>query len=122
MITLHGIASRADLPLPFEAVVAGAGAVLLITFWVLFFAWKRSKFEDDAGTPMPRLTRFVDSTGASVAFRVAAGLIWALAAIALIFGVDRIDNPSVGFIYVWLWVGLVVLSVLLGEAYKRTNP
>lgn len=122
MTPLHGIASRADLPLPFEAVLVGAAAVLLVTFWVLFFAWKRSRYEDDTGVPMPRLTRFVDSPGASVTFRVLAGLVWGLAAVALVLGVDRIDNPAVGFIYVWLWVGLVVLSVLLGQAYKRTNP
>lgn len=122
MIPLHGIASRSDLPLPFEAVVAGAAFVLLITFWVLFFAWRQPKFDDDQGTPMPKLTAFVDSKPFSIGIRVLAGLIWLLAAVALIFGQDRIDNPSVGFIYVWLWVGLVVLSVILGEAYKRTNP
>lgn len=122
MTPLHGIASRSDLPLPFESVVVGAGLVLLITFYVLFFAWKRSRFEDEGGTPMPKLTAFVDHPAVSIGMRVVAGLIWLLAAIALVFGVDRIDNPVVGFIYVWLWVGLVVLSVFLGKAYRRTNP
>lgn len=122
MTPLHGIASRSDLPLPFESVVAGAGAVLLITFWVLFYAWKEPKFHDDTGKPLPRFTRFVDSMPVSIGMRVVVGAVWIVAAIALIFGVDRIDNPAVGFIYVWLWVGLVVASVFLGEAYKRTNP
>ena len=122
MIPLHGIASRSDLPLPFEAVLVGAAVVLLITFWVLLFAWKKPKFDDESGTPMPKLTSFVDGKPFSIGIRVVAGLIWLLAAVGLIFGVDRIDNPAVGFIYVWLWVGLVILSAILGEAYKRTNP
>lgn len=122
MILLHGIASRSDLPLPFGLVVGAAAVVLLITFYFLFFAWKRSRFEDDDGTPMPRLTKFVDGLPCRVLVRTLAGLVWLLSAIALVFGADRIDNPAVGFIYVWLWVGLVVFSVFLGKAYKATNP
>lgn len=122
MTPLHGIASRSDLPLPFEAVLAGAGAVLLITFWILFFAWRRPRYGDDDGTPMPRLTRFVDSRPVTLGLRLVVAAVWLLAAIALVFGADRIDNPSVGFIYVWLWVGLVVASVLFGGVYAFTNP
>ncbi|WP_296137720.1 hypothetical protein [uncultured Tessaracoccus sp.] len=122
MTPLHGIASRSDLPLPFESVVAGAAVVLLATFYILFFAWKEHRYADDDGTPMPRLTKVVDSAPLRIAIRTLAGLVWLVAAIALVFGPDRIDNPVVGFIYVWLWVGLVVLSVFLGRAYRATNP
>nr|WP_108872139.1 hypothetical protein [Tessaracoccus timonensis] len=122
MILLHGIASRSDLPLPFWLVLLAAAVVLLITFYFLFFAWKRSRFEDDDGVPMPRLTRAIDSLPGRIIARTSVGAIWILSAIALIFGADRIDNPVVGFIYVWLWVGLVVFSAFLGKAYKATNP
>lgn len=122
MTPLHGIASRSDLPLPFAAVVVGAALVLVITFYVLFFAWRRPRFEDGDGTPMPRLTSFADSLGARLVARVGVGAVWLLAAVALVFGVDRIDNPVVGFTYVWLWVGLVVAAVLLGRVHRFTNP
>lgn len=122
MTPLHGIASRSDLPLPFEAVLAGAGAVLLLTFWILLFAWRRPRYDDDTGTPMPRLTRFVDSRPVALGLRVLVGAVWLLAAVALVLGADRIDNPAVGFIYVWLWVGLVVVSLPFGQVYAATNP
>lgn len=123
MTLLHGIASRSDLPLPFWLVVLAAAVVLLVTFYFLFFAWKRPRYDDDDdGVAMPRLTRVVDGAPFRVGSRLLVGLIWLLAAIALVFGADRIDNPAVGFIYVWLWVGLVVISVLLGQIYAATNP
>lgn len=122
MTPLHGIASRHDLPLPFELVVAGGGVVLLVTFWVALFAWKSPRFSEEEGTELPRLTKVVDSAPFSRALRLAVAALWLLAGAALFLGVDRIDNPAVGFVYVLLWVGLVPASLLLGQVYRRTNP
>ena len=122
MIPLHGIASRSDLPLPFELVVAGGAVVLIVTFWVALFAWKRSKYRDLKGREMPRLTRFVDSPAFSRTLRIIVGAVWLLMAVSLFFGVDRIDNPVLGFVYVLLWVGLVPIALLFGNVYRRTNP
>ncbi len=41
---------------------------------------------------------------------------------ALWLGRDRVTNPVFGFTYVWLWVGLVPLSLLLGPLYRLANP
>lgn len=122
MIPLHGIASRHDLPLPFELVVAGGAVVLVITFWVALFAWKRPRFREEEGTELPRLTKLIDSAWFSRSLRLLVAAVWLLAGLGLMFGVDRIDNPAVGFIYVLLWVGLVVVSLLFGQVYRRTNP
>ncbi|MHA7860590.1 hypothetical protein ACX1DX_04310 [Tessaracoccus sp. Y36] len=122
MIPLHGIASRSDLPLPFPLVVAGGAVVLIITFWVAIFAWERPRFQQQQGRDMPRLTRFVDSPVVSRTLRVIVALIWLLMAAALFFGVDRIDNPVLGFVYVLVWVGLVPLALLFGDVHRRTNP
>lgn len=122
MTLLHGIASRGDLPLPFELVLAGGAVALIVTFWVAFFAWRTPRYRDQAGVELPRLTRTVDSPWVSRPLRLAVGLGWLLAAAALAFGVDRIDNPVFGFVYVLLWVGLVPVSLLLGGVYRRTNP
>lgn len=122
MIPLHGIASRGDLPLPFGLVLAGGAAVLVVTFWVALFAWKTPRFRDHTGTELPRLTRVIDSPWFSRPLRVAAGLVWLLAGISLAFGVDRIDNPVFGFVFVLVWVGLVPVSLLFGAVYRRTNP
>lgn len=122
MIPLHGIASRGDLPLPFELVLAGAAGALVVTFWVALFAWRTPRFRDQAGIELPRLTRVVDSPWFSRPLRIAVGLVWLVAALALSFGQDRIDNPVFGFVYVLVWVGLVPVSLLFGGVYRRTNP
>ena len=122
MIPLHGIASREDLPLPFPLIVAAAAAVLIVTFWILLFAWREPRFRERQGREMPRLTRFVDSPWFSRPLRLVVGVLWLLAAVALAFGPDRVDNPIFGFVFVWLWVGLVPLALLFGEVYRRTNP
>ncbi len=122
MIPLHGIASREDLPLPFPVIVAASAAVLVVTFWILLFAWREPRFRDRRGKEMPRLTRFLDSPWFSRPLRLVVGAIWLLAALALAFGPDRVDNPVFGFVFVWLWVGLVPLALLFGEIYRRTNP
>lgn len=122
MIPLHGIASREDLPLPFPLIVAAAAAVLVVTFWILLFAWKTPRFRDRKGREMPRLTRFIDSPWFSRPLRLLVGALWLVAALALVFGPDRVDNPVFGFVFVWLWVGLVPLALLFGDVYRRTNP
>ncbi|MFV0429584.1 MAG: hypothetical protein ACK5KO_09200 [Arachnia sp.] len=122
MIPWHGIGTRDDLPLPFWLVVAGAAAVLIITFWVLAFAWRTPRFVDKSGRVLPRLTRFVDSPWVVRPLRIVVGAVWLIAGAALIAGPDRIDNPVFGFVFVWLWVGLVPVSLLFGQVYRRTNP
>lgn len=122
MTPLHGIASRDDLPLPFGLIVVAAAIVLVATFWVLLLAWREPRYRDRRGQPLPRLTRMVDSRWFSRGLRLAAGLVWLLATLALVFGAHRIDNPVFGFIFVWLWVGLVPAALLLGQVYRRTNP
>lgn len=122
MIPLHGIASRHDLPLPFWTVLLGAAIVLLITFWVVGFAWRTPRYSRPEGRELPHLTRVVDARWFRILSWGIAGPVWLLTGAALFLGPDRIDNPAVGFIYVWLWVGIVPASLLLGGFYRRVNP
>lgn len=122
MIPLHGIASREDLPLPFPLIVGASAAVLLATFWIVVFAWREPRFRNRTGREMRGLTAVVDSPWLSRPLRLVVGLVWLVAAVALAFGPDRIDNPVFGFVFVWMWVGLVPLALLFGEVYRRTNP
>lgn len=122
MTPLHGIASREDLPLPFPLMVAAAAIVLVVTFWILLFAWRRPRYLEHHGRELPRLSRFVDSPAFSRSLSSLIGLGWLVAALAMALGADRMDNPVFGFVFVWLWVGLVPVSLLFGELYRRTNP
>ena len=37
-------------------------------------------------------------------------------------GQDLLTNPVFGFVFVWVWVGLVPISLLLGRFWRATNP
>jgi hypothetical protein len=40
----------------------------------------------------------------------------------MIAGQDLLTNPIFGFVFVWMWVGLVPISLLLGQFWRATNP
>ena len=122
LLPLHGIASRHDLPLPFSFVVVGAAVALVVSFVVLGVAWKQPRFASVGGIAQPRLTRFVDAPATRTVTRVLVLLLFAWVALALFAGRDLLTNPVFGFVFVWMWVGLVPLSLLLGPFWRVVNP
>jgi hypothetical protein len=122
LVPLHGIASRHDLPLPFSFVVVGAVLALTISFVILIFAWRQPRFDRVGGHPMPRLTAFVDHPITRLVARavILAAYVWAW--LAMMAGQDLLTNPIFGFVFVWMWVGLVPISLLLGHFWRATNP
>jgi hypothetical protein len=122
LIPLHGIASRRDLPLPFSLVVIGAVLALVISFAILIFAWRQPRFERVGGRPVRGLTAVVDNPVVTLIARalVLATYVWA--GLAMIVGQDLLTNPIFGFVFVWMWVGLVPISLLLGQFWRATNP
>ena len=104
--------------------MAGAGWALTISFAVLAFSWRTSRFTAGrAGRPLPpSVVSLVESRwlrGAVQAFglAVAALLVW-----AGLFGADSPANPVLGIFYIYLWVGLVPLSLLLGNIWPLLSP
>ena len=122
LIPLHGIAARRDLPLPFSFVVAGAVLALVISFVILIFAWRQPRFERVGGRPMPGLTAAVDNPVVRLVARAVILAVYLWAGLAMMAGQDLLTNPIFGFVFVWLWVGLVPLSLLLGQFWRATNP
>lgn len=122
LVPMHGIASRHDLPLPFPLVLAGSGVALAVSVLLLWFAWGTPRMDRLHGRALPRLGRLLDAP----VFRFVARLLvfgtWAIAATALFAGQDRMTNPVFGFLFAWVWVGLVPLSVLFGPFWRASNP
>lgn len=121
-LPLHGLSSRQDLPLPFEFVLLGAALAIVLSFAVLAFAWRRPRYTQPRGYALPRLTRVVDSRACRLILRLFLLGLYGWMALALWFGQDRVTNPIFGFVFVWLWVGVVPLSLLLGPVWQRANP
>jgi hypothetical protein len=122
LMPLHGIGTRHDLPLPFSYVVVGAAAALVLSFVILFFAWRTPRFLTPGGTALATLTRIVDTPRFRWTLRglLLAAFVWA--GLGLFAGVDQLTNPAFGFVYVWMWVGLVPLSILFGPFWRVLNP
>jgi hypothetical protein len=122
LLPLHGIASRHDLPLPFEFVVVGAALALTLSFVVLLLAWRQPRFAVLGGRALPGLTRVVDHPATRLVARLLVLAAYAWAGLALMAGQDLLTNPVFGFVFVWVWVGLVPISLLLGGFWRATNP
>jgi hypothetical protein len=122
LVPLHGIASRHDLPLPFPFVVAGASLALVGSFVVLLFAWRRPRFRELGGRPVPTVQRVVDHPAARLTASLLTLALFGWVGLALFAGQDRLTNPVFGFVFVWIWVGLVPLSLLFGQIWRAINP
>ena len=120
----HGIGGSKDLPIPLGLALAGGAAALAISFVVLAIAWRNPRYDAGVqGRPLPAaLARAVDGGWASVLLRVFGLVFTAYITWAAVAGADSLANPTFGVIYVWLWVGIVPLSLLFGPFYKAVNP
>jgi hypothetical protein len=123
-VLAHGLGGGADLPIPANLAIAGGTAALTLSFVVLLMAWRRPRFgneEHQARLP-PRLAAVLDSRALAAGLRVLGMLCFAFTAWAAIAGPDSLVNPSFGIVYVWLWVGLVPASLLLGPVFRAVSP
>ena len=124
MVFAHGIGGAKDLPIPPEYAIAGASAALAVSFIVLALAWRTPRFDAATrGRLLPvRLEALVESVAFSTAVRTVGFVFFAYVAWAAVAGPDLLTNPVFGVVYVWLWVGLVPLSLLFGPFYRAVNP
>ncbi|MGH3355814.1 MAG: hypothetical protein ACRDOJ_07935, partial [Nocardioidaceae bacterium] len=120
----HGVGGGQDLPIPPEYAVVGAAWALVISFAVMAFAWRASRFRgDESGVPLPsRLAAVLDSAILRGTVRALALAFTALFLTALVFGPDRLTNPTFGAFYVLIWVGIVPASLLFGRIWRLVSP
>jgi hypothetical protein len=123
-VLAHGVGGRQDLPLPFEFALVGAGAAVAVSFVVMAVLWRTSRLRgDSAGRPVPARAQAIADHPVTRGVLRAVGLAGLLyVAVAAVFGPNTGNNPTAGFIYVFLWVGLVPASLLFGPAWRLLNP
>jgi hypothetical protein len=112
VIVAHGVGGREDLPLPLDLVLQGAAVALLVSFLVLGVAWKESRFH--GVEPRRVRDRLVPQALALVATVVLGGI--------AVFDPDTRTNPVPYVVYVLFWVGMPLLSALLGPVWRLANP
>ncbi|NUR98815.1 MAG: hypothetical protein HOV67_26610, partial [Kribbellaceae bacterium] len=121
MLPLHGIGGRGDLPVPLWLAVYSAGAAVAVSFFALAAFWSRPRFGSAAGVPLTVGTRIADHRIVRTVLKLLG-----LAALALLLGVawfgSPTENPAPTWLYVWIWVGIIPLSLLCGPIWRLANP
>lgn len=120
----HGVGGRQDLPIPFSYALIGSATAVAISFVGAAWLWRTPRLRDDkAGHPVPSaIETFADNTITRWVLRTMGLGATAFVAIAAIFGPNSPQNPTAGFVYVLLWVGLVPASLIFGPVWKLLNP
>ncbi len=124
MIVAHGLGGSTDLPFPATYVLIGGAWALTISFAVLVFAWRRPRLDPERSwaTLPARATRTVDARPTRVVLR-SLGLAFAgYVTVVAVVGPDGLSNAVPGVVYVYLWVGVPVLSGLLGPVWRLISP
>ena len=123
-LTAHGIGGQQDLPISLGLAVAGAVAALVVSFTVLAVAWRKPRYDaETSGRPAPPfLARLVAHPVFVAVPRVFGMVLFLYTAMVAIFGVDKVINPFFGIVYVWLWVGIVPMSLFFGPFWKAISP
>jgi hypothetical protein len=123
-VLAHGVGSREDLPIPFSFALIGAACALLVSFLVLLLLWREPRLDPvGAGRPLPAgVERALDSSLTRGALRALGLLATSYVVLAMVFGKDDALNPTAAAVYVLFWVGVPLLSLLLGPVWRLINP
>ncbi len=129
-VLAHGVGGQKDLPISLALAISGAVAALVGSFTVLAVAWTTPRYDvggspstGPRGRPAPAwLDRLIASVGFALLARIVGMLLFVYTAVVAVFGQNLLINPLFGIFYVWLWVGLVPLSFLLGPFYRAISP
>lgn len=125
MILAHGIGGVRDLPVPKSFFFSGAAIVLVVSFVALGALWRKPQLERRAGGRA--VPRWLEGVVRSALLRFVLGAISAgLLVLTLwseFFGTSLpSENFAPTFIYVAFWLGLPLLSVLLGNVWRVLSP
>ena len=108
----HGVGSADGLPLPLDLVLQAGAATVVLSFLIAALWWRT-----------PRLAPSNPRT-----FGVSRLLRYPVLALTLyltgyaIAGPRTAENPAAHALFVWLWVGLILVSVLFGPVWRTINP
>jgi len=124
LASAHALVGRKDLPVPAWLFAWGASLVLVVSFVLLSVAWTEARLQKEDWRP---LSRGFSAVVLSPVTQALCGLIGVfLLFVVLYSGFRGIEDPthnfSIVFTFYTFWLGLVLLSVLLGDVFRAFNP
>jgi hypothetical protein len=120
----HALVGRRDLPVPAWLFAWGASLVLIVSFALLSVAWTQTRLQREEWRPVPGwLSRAVlNPVVEAICGLIGVGLL-VLVLYAGFRGIsDPTQNFAIVFVFYTFWLGLVILSVLLGDLFRAFNP
>ena len=120
----HGLGGVQDLPVPIWLFYWGGAVVLVVSFVLLGALWRTPQLAArSAGREVgPGLGRVVLGSLRIVAQAISVVLLLLVLATALVGTTDPLANLAPTWVYVAFWLGLPVLSLLLGNVWRALSP
>ncbi|HEU0247311.1 MAG TPA: hypothetical protein VFR38_09540 [Gaiellaceae bacterium] len=121
----HGIGGVRDLPVPESFFFTTAAIVLVVSFILLGALWRRPLLESHArGRLLPRtFSAVVLSRALRIVLQsVSVGILVLTLATALFGTTIELLNFAPTFVYVIFWLGLPLLSAMLGNVWSVLSP
>lgn len=119
----HGVGARADLPLPVWLFAYSAAFALVISFVALRILWPRPRLDAAARGRVLAPAFELAARILRAEFQVVALALFAVTMVAAWVGPDSVaDNVAPTALYIALWVGMPVLSAVVGDVWRRANP
>ncbi|AEV86438.1 hypothetical protein ACWT_5421 [Actinoplanes sp. SE50] len=111
----HGVGSSSDLPLPLDLVLQAGAATVVLSFLIAAVLWTRPRL--GGGT-----VRAVRTAGWLPVLRLVVLLLAVYLVGDALAGPGEDENPAARALFVWLWVGIIPVSVIFGPVWRAVNP
>jgi hypothetical protein len=120
----HGLVARTDLPIPEWLFGWAAAMVLVVSFVALAVLWPDPRLQEEGWRPLPRgLGRRLASRPVEIACGAIGVFLLGVVIYSGLRGTQTATaNFATTFVYVIFWLGLVPVSVLLGDVFRAFNP
>jgi hypothetical protein len=118
LASAHGLVGKQDLPIPRYLFAWAASAVLIVSFAGLAVLWPTPRLQAAEERRVLRVPRYLDPLAGLLGVACFAFLVYA----GFAGSQEATSNLVPTVVYVVFWVGLVVVSVLLGDVFRAVNP
>lgn len=120
----HALVARKDLPIPAWLFAWAASLVLIVSFFALSVAWREPRFERERWRPLgARLSSVLLGWPLQALCGAAGVFMLGVAIYAGLHGTEAPDrNLALTFLFVTVWLGFPLFSVVLGDVFRPFNP
>jgi hypothetical protein len=124
LLIAHGLVVRSDLPIPEWLFGWAAAMVLVVSFVALAVLWPDPRLQTEGWRPLAgAFGRVVTSRPVDIVCGAVGVFLLGMTVYSGLEGTQSSTaNFAPTFVYVIFWVGLVPVSVLLGDVFRAFNP